>query len=95
VAVFRVGTPPELLVFETLGEQVAAIANIDSVSFYDALDVRNPWVKMYKKRYDDFVYLCSGLPERQGSKMASITGEEIPINDDEETIKYFIFAVST
>jgi hypothetical protein len=64
VAVFRVGTPPELLVFETLGEQVAAIANIDSVSFYDALDVRNPWFKMYKKRYDDFVYLYSGLPER-------------------------------
>jgi hypothetical protein len=24
-----------------------------------------------------------------------MTGEEIPINDDEETIKYFIFAVST
>ena len=24
-----------------------------------------------------FVYLCSGLPERQGSKMASVTGEGI------------------
>jgi hypothetical protein len=79
VAVFRVGTPPELLVFKTLGEQVAAIANIDSVSFYNALDVGNLWLKMYEKRYDDFVYLCSGLPERQGSKMASIIGEEILI----------------
>ena len=24
-----------------------------------------------------FVYLCSGLPERQGSKMSSVTGEGI------------------
>jgi hypothetical protein len=54
VAVFRVGAPPELLFFETLGEQVAAIANIDSVSLYDALGVGNPWVKMYEKRYADF-----------------------------------------
>jgi hypothetical protein len=54
VAVFKVGAPPEMLVFETLGEQMAAIANIDSVSLYDALGVGNPWVKMYEKRYDDF-----------------------------------------
>jgi hypothetical protein len=46
VAVFGVGAPPELLVFETLGEQMVAIANIDSVSLYDALGVGNSWVKM-------------------------------------------------
>jgi hypothetical protein len=28
---------------------MAAIANIDSVSLYDALGVGNPWVKMYEK----------------------------------------------
>jgi hypothetical protein len=77
VAVFGVGAPLELLVFGTLGEQMAAIANIDSVSLYDALGVGNPWVKMYEKRIIIFVYLRSGLPERQGSKMASMTGEGI------------------
>jgi hypothetical protein len=40
--VFGVGAPPELLVFEDLGKQVTAIANIDSVSLYDALGVENP-----------------------------------------------------
>jgi hypothetical protein len=77
VAVLRIGTPPELLVFEILGEQVTAIANIDSVSLYDALGVGNPWLKMYEKRYDGFCLPGSGLPERQGSKMASVTGEGI------------------
>jgi hypothetical protein len=42
VAVFEVGVPPELLVFEIPGEQIVAIANIDSVSLYDALGVGNP-----------------------------------------------------
>ena len=77
MAVFGVGAPLELLVFETLGEQVAVIANIDAVSLYVALDVGNPWLKMYEKRYDDFCLPGSGLPERQGSKMASMTGEGI------------------
>jgi hypothetical protein len=77
VVVFGVGAPPELLVFETLGEQTAAIANIDSVSLCDALGVGNPWVKMDEKRYYDFCYLCSGLPERQDSKMHNVTGEGI------------------
>ena len=36
----------ELLVFETPGEQMAAIANIDLVSLCDALGVENPRVKM-------------------------------------------------
>jgi hypothetical protein len=54
VAVFKIGAPPELLIFEILEEQIVAIANIDSVSLYNALGVRNPWVKMYKMRYDDF-----------------------------------------
>jgi hypothetical protein len=40
--VFEAGAPPELLVFETLGEQAVAIANINSVSLYDALGVVNP-----------------------------------------------------
>ena len=52
--VFGVGGRPELLVFEDLGKQVTAIANIDSVSLYDALGVENPWIKIYEKRYDDF-----------------------------------------
>jgi hypothetical protein len=64
VTVFKVGAPPKLLVFEILEEQIAAIANIDSVSLYDALDVGNPWLKMYEKRYDDFCLLGSGLLER-------------------------------
>ena len=42
VAVLRIGASPELLVFEILGEQVTVIANIDSVSLYDALGVENP-----------------------------------------------------
>ena len=56
---------------------MTVIANIDSVSLYDALDVGNPWLKMYEKRYDGFCLPGSGLPERQGSKMASVTGEGI------------------
>jgi hypothetical protein len=56
---------------------MAAIANIDLVSLCDALGVGNPWVKMYEKRYDDF--LGSGLSERQGSKMASVAGEGIAV----------------
>jgi len=80
VAVLRIGAPPELLVFEILGEQMTVIANIDSVSLYDALDVGNPWLKMYEKRYDGFCLPGSGLPERQGSKMASVTGEGIGIS---------------
>ena len=67
VVVFGVGAPPELLVLETLGEKKAAIANIDSVSLCDALGVGNLWVKMYEKRYDDFVYPYSGIPEHQDS----------------------------
>ena len=54
---------------------MAIIANIDAVSLYVALDVGNPWLKMYEKRYDGFCLPGSGLPERQGSKMASVTGE--------------------
>jgi hypothetical protein len=77
VAVFEVGAPPELLVFEILGEQMVAIANIDSVSLYDALGVGNPWLRCMRRDMTIFVYLRSGLPERQGSKMASMTGEGI------------------
>jgi hypothetical protein len=36
----------ELLIIGTLGEQVTAIANIDSVFSSDALDVVYPWGKL-------------------------------------------------
>jgi hypothetical protein len=62
VVVFGVGAPPELLIFKTIGEQVVVIANIDLVSLCDALGVGNPWVKMYKKRYNDFVTCVRAYP---------------------------------
>jgi hypothetical protein len=80
VVVFRVGTPPELLVFETLGDQMTAIANIDLVSLCDALGVGNPWVKMYEKRYDDFCLpYVRTYPSAKTLRCSSVTGEGIGV----------------